>query len=202
MRGASGEVERDDDCMAIEATQTLREAAANHLKNMKDAGVDADADARWVWIKIGPIPFAYPNTKSRKRLVLAHDLHHLLTAFGTDLIGEAELGGWELGTGLRDRSAVRYAIRVFGFMLPRFPGRLRTAFVRGRHCKNLLGHNLDDVTLARSVADLRRELGLDRPVPEATGEDLREWRRWAAKGLAVVWGPLVPIAAIAWWWLR
>ena len=188
--------------MAIDATQTLREAAATRLEAMKDAGVDADADAHWVSIKIGPIPFAYPNTKARKRLVLAHDLHHVLTGYGADLAGEAELGAWELGTGVRDRSAVRYEIRVLGFMLPRFPGRLRTAFVRGRHCQNLLGRDLDDATLTRTVADLRRELGLDRPAPEATAEDLREWRRWAAKAIAVVWGPLVPIAAIAWWWLH
>ena len=188
--------------MSIAPTQTLREAAAAHLEQMKDAGVDADADARWVCIKIGPIPFAYPNTKGRKRLVLAHDLHHLLAGYGTDLVGEAEMGAWELGTGMRDRSAVRYAIRVFGFMLPRFPTRLRTAFVRGRHCRNLLGARLDDAMLSRTVADLREELGLTRAGPEATAEDRREWRRWATKAVAVVWGPSIPIAALAWWWLR
>src|SRR5262245_44151067 len=91
--------------MAIAPTQTLREAAATQLRDMKNAGVDADADARWVWIKIGLIPFAYPNTKGRKRVVQAHDLHHLLTGFGTDLLGEAELGAWELGTGIRDPAA-------------------------------------------------------------------------------------------------
>jgi ubiquinone biosynthesis protein Coq4 len=188
--------------MAISASQTLREAAATHLAAMKDAGVDADAQARWVRIWIGPIPFAYPNTRQRKRLVLAHDLHHLLTGYGADLVGEAELGAWELGTGVRDRSAVRYEIRVLGFMLPRFPSRLRAAFVRGRHCRNLVGYRLDDAALSRTVADLRTELGLDRPMPEATIEDLREWRRWAAKAIAVVWGPIVPLAALAGWWLR
>src|SRR5438552_394959 len=188
--------------MTTLGTLTLREAAATHLEDMQDAGVDADADARWVWIKIGPIPFAYPNTKGRKRLVAAHDLHHLLVGYATDLLGEAELGAWELGTGVRDRSAVRYEIRVLGFMLPRFPARLRAAFVRGRHCRNLLGRPLDDAMLARAVADVRSELGLTAPAPEASAEDLREWRRWAVKAVAVVWGPIVPIAAIAWWWLR
>src|SRR5262245_1592727 len=115
--------------MSASAPQTLREAAAAHQLGMADAGVDADPDARWVRIKIGPIPFAYPNTKARKRLVRAHDLHHLLTGYGTDLLGEAELGAWELGTGIRDRSAARYELRVLGFMLPRFPTRLCTAFV-------------------------------------------------------------------------
>jgi hypothetical protein len=187
--------------MGVPATQTLREAAAAQLDEMIDAGVDADAEARWVWIKIGPIPFAYPNTKGRKRVVLAHDLHHLLVGYGTDLIGEAELGAWELGTGVRDRTAVRYETRVLGFMLPRFPARLRSAFVRGRHCRNLVGR-LDDAMLSRTVADVRGELGIDHPTPAATAEDLREWRRWAVKSLAVVWGPIVPIAAVAWWWLH
>src|SRR5262245_57565268 len=163
--------------MSALLTQTLRDAAAAHQLAMADTGVDADAAARWVWIKIGPIPFAYPNTAGRKRLVQAHDLHHLLTGYGTDLLGEAELGAWELGTGLRDRSAVRYAIRVFGFMLPRFATRLRTAFVRGRRCRNLLGRALDDAMLSRTVAEVRGELGLDRPIPEASPEDRRAWRR-------------------------
>jgi hypothetical protein len=44
------------------------------------------------------------------------------------------MGAWELGAGIRDRSAVRYEVRVLGFMLPRFPRRLRTAFIRGRYC--------------------------------------------------------------------
>lgn len=186
--------------MAIEPTRTLREAAAMHLQG---EGLDgADADSRWVWIKLGPLPFAYPNTRGRKRLLLAHDLHHLLAGYRTDLVGEGETAAWELGTGIRDRSAVRYAIRVFGFMLPRQAGRLRAAFVRGRHCRNLLGHRLDDTALSRTVADLRRELGLDRPVPEATAEDRRAWRRWVIEAVAIVWGPLVPIAAVLWWWLR
>jgi hypothetical protein len=187
--------------MQSTASQTLRGAAAAHLLDLQDGGVDADAESRWVRIRIGPIPFAYPNTKSRKRLVLAHDLHHLLTGYGTDLLGEAELGAWELGTGVRDRSAVRYETRVLGFMLPRFPTRLRGAFLRGRYCGNLLGR-LDDAMLARPVADVRSELGIERPTPEATAEDLREWRRWAARSLAVVWGPIVPLAAFAGWSLH
>jgi ubiquinone biosynthesis protein Coq4 len=187
--------------MATLPTQTLREAAAVHLDKMKKSGVDADPDARWVRIKVGPIPFVYPNTAGRKRSVAAHDLHHLLTDYHTDLLGEAELAAWELGTGVRDRSAVRYAIRVLGFMLPRFSRRLRAAFVNGRHCRNLFGR-VDDATLSRTVADLRAELGLAQSAPEATAEDLRAWRRWAAKAVALVWGPLVPMIALAWWWLR
>src|SRR5438445_8760870 len=123
--------------MVIEGTQTLRDAAAIYLKDRKDAGVDAGADVRWVRMRIGPIPFAFPNTTGRKRLVLARDLHHLLAGYGTDLIGEAEMGAWELGTRLRNRSAIRYAIRGFGFMLPRLPAPRPSPVVRGRTRRNL-----------------------------------------------------------------
>jgi hypothetical protein len=185
--------------MAVEPTQTLREAAAILRR---EEGLDtADPGARWVWVRLGPIPFAYPNTKGRQRVLLAHDLHHTLAGYGTSLVGEAETAAWEFGTGMRDRSAVRYAIRVFGFVRPFAPARLRTAFVRGRHGKNLLDRELDDATLSRTVGDLRRELGLDRPVPAANEADRSEFDRWSARAIAVVWGPLVPLAAFAVWWL-
>jgi hypothetical protein len=84
-------------------------------------------------------------------------------------------------------------------MLPRFPGRLRTAFLRGRQCQNLLGRPLDEATLSRSVGELRRELGLERPATEPNQADRREFRRWSAKAVAIVWGPLLPIAAAVAW---
>lgn len=187
--------------MTLDPTLTLREAAAQHLRG---AGLpqDAGAGSRWVTMKIGPIPFAYPNTAGRKRLLLAHDLHHLLAGYPTDLVGEAEMGAWELGSGMRDRSGVRLAIRVFGFVLPRHPGRLLRAFARGRRCRNLLGRPVDDALLERSVGELRRELGLDAPAPEPGEADRDAFRPWAAKAIAVVWGPLLPPLAVAWWLLR
>jgi hypothetical protein len=186
--------------MAIDASLTLREAAAHHLA---DEGLepDAGANSRWVKTKIGPIPFAYPNTKGRKKLLVAHDLHHLLADYRTDLVGEAEMGAWELGTGMDDRTGVRLAIRVFGFALPWSPRRVFQAFVRGRNCRNLLGRPLDDAALERSVAEARAELGLDRSVPAPTEADRRAFRISAAKAVAIVWGPLVPMAAVGWWWL-
>ena len=162
---------------------------------------DADDDARWVKIKIGPIPFAYPNTRGRKKLLAVHDLHHLLAGYATDIAGEAEMAAWELGSGMQDRTGVRYGIRIFGFGLPWYSPRLLRAFVRGRGCRNLLGHRLDDATLCHTVGEMRANLGLDRPQREANEADRRAFRRWAAKAVAIVWGPLVPMAAAAWWWL-
>jgi len=185
--------------MSAEAGLSLREAAGV-VSDVLDPGGTAMSE-KWVTAKIGPIPFAYPNTQGRKRLLAFHDLHHALLDYDTSLAGEAELAAWELGTGLENKTAIRYALRVFGFMLPLRWGRLFRAFVRGRHCRNLLDHGLDDATLERSVGEMRRELGLESPVPEPSEADRREWRVWAAKGIAVVWGPLLPLGLLLWWWL-
>lgn len=185
--------------MAIDPELSLRQAVVDHLGE-EGLAPDAGAEERWVRTKIGPIPFAYPNTKGRKKILLAHDLHHLLADYRTDLVGEGEMGAWELGSGLDDRTGVRLAIRVFGFVLPWRPARVFAAFVRGRHCQNLLGRPLDDAMLARSVAEVRRELGLEEAAPAASEDDRAAFRRWAAKAIAIVWGPLLPMGLLAWWW--
>ncbi|HEY6253371.1 MAG TPA: hypothetical protein VI685_25725, partial [Candidatus Angelobacter sp.] len=41
----------------------------------------------------------FPNTRSRKRVVPFHDLHHVLTGYKTNWAGEAEIGAWELRAG-------------------------------------------------------------------------------------------------------
>lgn len=184
--------------MAIDGSQSLSEV----LPALREQeGVIGEDDSRWVWIKLGPIPFAYPNTRGRKSALAAHDLHHALAGYDTGLVGEAELAAWELGSGLSEKSHVRYAIRVFGFALPLHWARLRRAFVRGAHCGNLTQRQLDEATLARSVDEMRAELGLDAPTPAARPEDLRAFHRWAAKGIALVWGPLLPLGFALWWWL-
>ena len=186
--------------MPIDPASTLREAGATHLA-AEGLPEDAGIDERWVRAKIGPIPFAYPNTEGRKRLVPAHDAHHLLAGYGTDLIGEGEMGAWELGTGLEDKTGVRLSLRVLGFVLPVAYGRLFHAYVRGRHCRSLYPRAIDDALLDRSVADVRAELGLDRETPEATAADRTAFRGVALRAAAVVWGPLIPIGLVVAWWL-
>lgn len=39
------------------------------------------------------------NRESRRRAIPLHDLHHVATGYGTDLVGEAEIGAFELVAG-------------------------------------------------------------------------------------------------------
>ena len=185
----------DDDALS------LRDALARYFAQ---SGLPPDGGyaARWVRADIGPIPFAFPNTAGRRRIAPAHDLHHVLTGYATDLTGEGEIGAWEIGAGVRDRTALALELRVLGFALAFAPRRLLRAFVRGRRSRHLLGHPcLDETFLGRTVASLRTELGIDRAAGPAEPADLRAFAAWALLSAAIVWGPLVPLALLLWWGL-
>lgn len=179
---------------------TLREGRAAYFaaNGLPPDGGYADA---WVRADIGPIPFAFPNTAGRKAIVPAHDLHHVLTGYATDLVGEAEVGAWELGSGMPSRMGRSLALRVLGFVLPWEPRRLFAAFVRGRHTGNLMDRPCDAALLDRSVGEVRVELGLDTRPAAPAAADRRAFAGQCAKAVAIVWGPLVPLAVLAWWWL-
>ena len=182
-----------------DASLTLREArsryfAANGLPD------DGGYEERWVKTKLGPVPFAYPNTEGRRRIAPAHDLHHVLTGYGTDLTGEGELGAWEIGAGCRDRTGLQLQLRVLGFALAWSPGRMFRAFLRGRRSHHLLDTPCDAALLERSVGSARDAfLGPELPEPDAS--DRIAFTRWALLAVAIVWGPLLPLVLLLWWFL-
>lgn len=188
--------------MPVEASQTLREARQVYFA---ENGLPADGGYRdrWVVIRVGGVPvFAFPNTSDRRRAVPFHDLHHVLTGYSTDLLGEAEIGAWELASDCSSsRAAWVLNIQVFGFMLPRYRKRLFRAFLRGRHSRNLYLASDDDALLARNVGEVREELGVDAGPGGPSPEDLRAWRRWTGLAITTAWGPAIPIAVGIGWWL-
>jgi len=60
-----------------------------------------DYTAPMFTIRISGVPFKYPNTKAHRWATPLHDMHHLLTEYGTDWIGEAEMAAWELRAGCK-----------------------------------------------------------------------------------------------------
>ena len=184
----------------MDGTLTLREGRDAYFANNGLAQDGGYADS-WVVIKIGPVPvFAIPNTASRKRDVPFHDLHHVLTGYPTTIVGEGEIGAWELGSDCTASPvAVLLNCQVFGTMLVFHPRRMFRAFMRGRRARNLYGSSHDDELLSRSIGDLREELRVDARIGEPTPEDRRAFRRWSTRALVGSWGPLLPIFALVWW---
>src|SRR4051812_17637276 len=77
---------------------TLR-AARDAYFTANGFGADGGYAAAWVDFKLGPVPLPFPNTASRVRAVGYHDLHHVLTGYRTDTVGEFLIAAWELGAG-------------------------------------------------------------------------------------------------------
>ena len=178
---------------------SMRDARARFFA---DAGLppDGGVDEKWVKLKMGPIPFAIPNTKSRRRAVKLHDLHHILTGYRTDWAGECQISAWEVASSCRDFFAA-WVLNLQGMALGYViaPRRTFRAFVRGRHTRNLYTGEYSDALLDRTVGDLRRDLALDGDAPRATAGDVAAYVAWAALIKLPI---LVAAVAIAWHFLR
>jgi hypothetical protein len=149
---------------------------------------------RWVKVRIGPVPVAFPNTASRQRAVPLHDLHHIATGYTTSVVGEAEIGAWEIAGGCADLWAA-WVLNATAFAagLALAPRRTYRAFVRGRHSRTLYASGWRDDLLELSVAELRHRLALDRAPARATVRDRLAFAAW----VAIVAGPGAGVLAAA-----
>ena len=111
-------------------TLTLREArdrffAANGFRV-------EDYSAPTYTVKLWRLPLKLPNTKAHQWATPLHDLHHILTGYGPDWIGEAEIAAWELRAGCR--TLVVYWLDLSGVVIGLLisPARVWRAFRAAR----------------------------------------------------------------------
>jgi len=162
----------------------VREARARYFES--NGFGDGGYDAKWVKLALGPIPFAFPNTAARVRAVRLHDLHHVATGYDTNLLGEAEIGAWEIGSSCRGFVAA-WVLNLYAMQLGLWidPAAVYRAFVRGRHTGNLYSGNpgnpgaWDEALLEAPVGELRERLRLTGPAPEARAADRAAFLGWA-----------------------
>jgi len=132
-------------------------------------------EERWVRVRLFGLPITFPNVASRRRAIRFHDLHHVITGYGTDPRGEAEIGAWELAATFGDRGpryAAAWMLNTFmvSLGLVTAPRRVYRAFVHGMHCKSVYRFGWSDALLERDIAGLRAELGADQ-IHEPTWRD-------------------------------
>lgn len=146
------------------ADQTPKEILS---KFYSDNNLDSDGGQSSSSVKIELTPkfhFYFPNFDARRKAVILHDIHHLLTGYTTTLSGESEISAWEIGSGCKSYWAA-FLIDTSGLMMGipfNFMGVLK-AFSRGRKTKNLY-HNLFsiDEILDMKITELRKQLSLDK----------------------------------------
>jgi ubiquinone biosynthesis protein Coq4 len=127
-------------------------------------GFSPDAyDAPMAEASLFGVKVRYPNTPAHRRALMAHDLHHVATGFGSDHVGEGETSAWETASGVSSlgwsvRAIVFLGIAV-GFLLS--PRRVLAAWRAGRAHRNLFAEDLSLDALERlSIGQLRARLGV------------------------------------------
>lgn len=100
--------------------------------------IAGDFESHCVRVYIGCILAPVPNIKARMKYLKFHDLHHIMSGYGIDRIGESEISAWELGS----RSCRKPIISIMnlfalstGYILS--PSKVTNAFYRGCRSKNL-----------------------------------------------------------------
>jgi hypothetical protein len=110
-----------------------------------------------------------PLTERSKRNVCCHDLHHILTGYGSGKRDEWAIAGWELASGGCGPDPVLWLDRSLMMLagLARSPRTTLRAIKRGRSCRNLYISDLDTV-LELSFDELARQvIGPERDSPGA-----------------------------------
>lgn len=187
--------------MEFRENQNLRDARTEYFERSGFAA-DGGYDDKWVAVDLGRFTIKFPNSDARKRAVRYHDLHHVVTGYATDLKGEAEISAWEIASSCRDMVAAWILnLLAFGHVLIREPRALYRAFIRGRQSNNLYLYNYDDALLARSVSEVREELGLDSEVQEPTPGNRLAFIAWAGLAIGFAWGPVIALLGLVVWWL-
>lgn len=190
-----------------EPMMSVLEARARYFAD-NSFGEDGGYNDRWVTVyKLGPIPLGFPNTPARRVAVRYHDLHHLATGYDTNIIGEAEISAWELGSGCEKVPVawfLNHTALPLGVM--RDAGRVRRAFARGCRTRNLYSEPSLDALLGERLGVLRERLGMTQASDEPmTPAERRRFRRALViafvLGIAILAVPIVPLAFAVMWLL-
>lgn len=101
--------------------------------------------------------FYIPNFSTRKKAVLKHDIHHIITEYPSNIKGETEIGAWEVASGCKTYW-IAWALNLYSLVMGiwfNLPG-VYQAFVRGRRSGNLYSNLITDKqALEMTVNELR-----------------------------------------------
>lgn len=125
-------------------------------------------DEPWTEASIFGISFKVPNTARHRWAIMLHDLHHVATGYGTDMVGEGEVSIWETRRGLRSLGLYVGSIVALGSFggAVLAPRRAREAWrASGRGARTSLfasgGASADyEALLELTVGELRARLGV------------------------------------------
>lgn len=144
--------------------KTIRELLPEFYKEY-DLGVEGGKYEDFVKIEMTKKIILYiPNFAVRKKAVLKHDIHHIVTGYTSTFTGETEIGAWEIASGCKGYW-IAWVLNMSGMMTGIVFNlwNVLKAFARGRRTKNLYHHLVsDDEALDMKLSELQKILLLDK----------------------------------------
>jgi hypothetical protein len=136
-------------------------AAFYKTYNLGDDGGNSSSYVKVEFTK--KIYFYFPNFDARRKVVLKHDIHHIVTGYKSIMKGETEISAWEIGSGCTNY-LVAYLINsqalVMGIPMLNIKG-IFNAFIKGRRTKNLYKDDFPDQQIANmTIEEIRKFLKL------------------------------------------
>jgi len=183
-------------CPEVERTvaATLREFYRDN-NFPPDGGIDSSYAkihlSRWLMVYI-------PNFRGRKRALLKHDIHHLVTGYSAgSLKGESEISAWEIASGCKGYWGA-FLINTGGAMLGVMFNvrKVFRAFVKGRRSKNLYHAGVTtEEALKMKLRDLKALLATNHVDSKAVLSDFLCFVCFCLFGLvySVLLTPAVPL---------
>ncbi len=107
-------------------------------------GLDSTPTSSSTWTcRMGPVTIRLPNYDWRRRAILTHDLHHILTGYPCTMRGEFQLATWEFAAGRFPHPAatlICLPLVIAGILWS--PRAIFSAFLFGRRCHSLYGTDI------------------------------------------------------------
>lgn len=157
-------------CCDMHDQLSIREALSRHYAP-HGLSPDGGAGRPYFFIRVSRLSIPALNPGLRKRALLAHDIHHLVTGYNTVFSeGEMIIAGHEIGAGCGGY-VFAWLVNLWMYALGVFvtPRAMFAAFVRGRRSGSLYHHpRIEKDVREMTIADVRSLLRLDQSPPKAT----------------------------------
>src|SRR5258705_5002493 len=174
--------------MAVyESTQTVNQSLELYFIK-ENLGKDGGLNEAWGRIKIWKFYIPIPNTQARKKALVFHDIHHIVTGYDGDWRGEVSIAAWEIASGCGKYYVAWYLnLGAMGLGLFIYPRNMFNAFLRGKRTENLYHHTVtQNGALTMEVGGLQKKLKLDREIhPKVTAPEVFSFLFWSAVALIV-----------------
>jgi hypothetical protein len=175
------------------AAPTVREALAEYRRS-NNLPADESATRSWT-CGLGPITVRLPNFRWRRRAILAHDVHHILTGYPCTMRGECQMAAWEFGAGPMPHLAARlFCLPLVPLGLLWSPCAMVSAFLAGRRSQSLHGAMVGEGLLDISLDAARKRVGRV-PVSQWSPRDCARFALLILEAGLIVLTPVMLVAA-------